>query len=88
MKRKSKYNANVNTDLLTMKEGAEICGVGESRFRKTVQRLKTPVTRVGWAVLVSRENVRAVKAAIKRGDIKRGRPPAKEGDRDIAIAIP
>jgi hypothetical protein len=87
MKSKSKYNQNINSDLLTMKEGAELCKIGESRFRKTIQRLKTPVVRHGWAVLISRENVRAVKKAIKDGVIKRGRPSSTKKEDRATSAI-
>jgi hypothetical protein len=86
-KHSTRYN-NMNSDLLTITEAAEMCGVGDSRFRKTIQRLNTPVVRKGWAVLITRENVRGVKKAISSGVIKRGRPAIKKGDRDVNAATP
>ena len=72
-----RYNQNKGSDLISMSEAAVLAGVSYSRYRKTVQRLQTPVTRIGWNILIDRSDAKSVKRAIDRGEIRRGRPKKK-----------
>jgi hypothetical protein len=76
-----KYNEKINRELITLAEGAVIADVSYSRFRKTILRLKIPVTRAGWALFITRKNAERVGRAIKDGVIRRGRPPKQKESR-------
>lgn len=75
------YNSEKSDSFISLKAGAKQAGVSYSRFRKTLQRLKISVTRVGWTVLVPRDAPKQVKKALSDGTIRRGRPPRKETSR-------
>lgn len=72
-----RYNQKKESELISMSKAAELAGVSYSRYRKTVQRLQTPVTRIGWNILIDRSDAKSVKRAIKEGAIRRGRPKKK-----------
>jgi hypothetical protein len=72
-------------DQVTLERGAELAGVSYARFRKAVQRLKIPVERLGWMVIVPRSAVEQIKIALTDGTIRRGRPKKKGDTKAIAL---
>jgi hypothetical protein len=73
----SEYIERQSSTLLNLGEAARQAEMSTQRFRRALQRLKIPVERSGWMVLVRRSAIPKVQEAFKNGLIRRGRPTKK-----------
>jgi excisionase family DNA binding protein len=65
------------SSMINISEAARLAGVSSERFRRAVRRLKIPIARSGWTVLIDRSAITRVKAAWASGRIAPGRPKKK-----------
>lgn len=61
-------------DLIALSEGARRVEISIVRFSRLLKRLEIPVYRVGHGVLVAPETIQRVRLAIRRREIRPGRP--------------
>jgi hypothetical protein len=63
--------------MVNIGEAARRAGVSGARFRRAVKKLRIPIARSGWTVLIERSAIPRVKAAWASGRISPGRPKKK-----------
>ena len=63
--------------VINISEAARRAGVSSQRFRRAVRKLRIPISRSGWTVLIEERAVAKVKKAWASGQISPGRPKKK-----------